>query len=186
MPNPAKQIVLGTALLVGITTVTNADPLPPTGDKSTALRAAVPSGARQLSGNEASALPPSDAKPTRESTKLPGVSVVAPPYSHPYTSRIGPKVSPNGRVRAEHYQAPPDYVTNIAMHPYASGVGPKAGPNRAWRFEHYEVTAEYKADVSKHPYTSGFGVPPEGGRNRPGDLQGVKRLNDKALPGTGG
>jgi len=28
-------------------------------------------------------------------------------------------------------------------------------------------------------------VAPEGGRNRPGDLQGVKRQNDKALPGTG-
>jgi len=185
MPNPAKQIVLGTALLVGITMVANAEPVPPTGDRSAASGAAVPSGARQLSGNEVSALPPFDAKPTRDSIKLPGVSVVAP-YSHTYTSGVGPKVSPNGRVRAEHYQAPPDYMTNIAMHPYASGVGAKAGPNRAWRFEHYEVTEEYKADVSKHPYTSGFGVPPEGGRNRPGDLQGVKRLNDKALPGTGG
>ena len=220
MSNPAKQIVLGAALLVGITMVTNADPLPGTGNKSTASGASMPSGARQLSGNEASALPPSDAKPTRDSTKLPGVSVVAPPYSHPYTSRIGPKVSPNGRLRTEHYQAPPDYVTNIAMHPYASGVGPKAGPNgkvraehyqapvdyvtniamhpytsgvglkagpnRVLRFEHFQVTPDYVADVSKHPYTSGFGVPPEGGRNRPGDLQGVKRLNDKALPGTGG
>ena len=77
-------------------------------------------------------------------------------------------------------------MTDIAMHPYTSGVSVKTGPNRLWRFEHYEVTAEYKADISKHPYTSGFGVAPEGGRNRPGDLQGVKRQNDKALPGTGG
>ena len=173
MPNPAKQIVLGAALLVGTTMVANADPLPRAGDKSA------------TSGNEVPALPPSDATPTRDSIKLPGVSVVAPSYSHPYTSGIGPKVGPNGRIRAAHYQAPLDYVTDIAMHPYASGVGVKAGPNRLWRFEHYEVTKEYKADISKHPYTSGFGVAPEGGRNRPGDLQGVKRLNDKALPGTG-
>ena len=185
MPNPAKQIVLGATLLVGTTMVANADPLPRTGDKSATSGAAVASGARQLSGNEVPALPPSDAKPTRDSIKLPGVSVVAPSYSHPYTSGIGPKVGPNGRIRAAHYQAPLDYVTDIAMHPYASGVGVKAGPNRLWRFEHYEVTEEYKADISKHPYTSGFGVAPEGGRNRPGDLQGVKRLNDKALPGTG-
>jgi hypothetical protein len=54
------------------------------------------------------------------------------------------------------------------------------------RFEHFQVTSDYVADVSKHPYTSGIGVAPEGGRNRPGDLQGVKRQNDKALPGTGG
>ena len=186
MSNPAKKTVLGAALLVGVTMVTNADPLPRTGDKSTALGAAVPSDARQLSGNEASALPPSDATPTRDSVALPGVSVVAPYYSHPYTSGVGPKAGPNGRVRAEHYQAPVDYVTNIAMHPYTSGVGLKAGPNRVLRFEHFQVTPDYVADVSKHPYTSGIGVPPEGGRNRPGDLQGVKRLNEKALPGTGG
>ena len=185
MPNPAKQIVLGTALLVGITMVANAEPVPPTGDKSAASGAAVPSGARQLSGNEVSALPPSDAKPTRDSIKLPGVSVVAP-YSHTYTSGVGPKVSPNGRVRAEHHQVPPDYVTDISMHPYTNSVGPKAGPNRVLRFEHFQVTPDYVADVSKHPYTSGIGVAPEGGRNRPGDLQGVKRQNDKALPGTGG
>jgi len=167
MSNPAKQIVLGTALLVGITMVANAEPVPPTGDKSAASGAAVPSGARQLSGNEVSALPPSDAKPTRDSIKLPGVSVVAP-YSHTYTSGVGPKVSPNGRVRAEHHQVPPDYVTDIAMHPYTSGVGPKAGPNRALRVEHYEMPPDYKADVSKHPYTSGLGPPVES-RNRAGD-----------------
>ena len=61
--------------------------------------------------------------PTRNSIKLPGVSVVAPYYSHPYTSGVGPTASPNGRVRTEHYQAPPDYVTNIAMHPYTSRIG---------------------------------------------------------------
>jgi len=114
MSNPAKQIVLGTALLVGITIVANAESMPPTGDKSAASGAAVPSGARQLSGNEVSALPPSDATPRRDSVALPGVSVVAPSYSHPYTSGMGPKVSSNGRIRAEHYQAPPDYVTDIA------------------------------------------------------------------------
>jgi len=115
MPNPAKQIVLGAALLVGTTMVTNADPLTRTDGKSAASGAAVPSGARQLSGNEVSALPPSDATPRRDSVALPGVSVVAPSYSHPYTSGMGPKVSSNGRIRAEHYQAPPDYVTDIAM-----------------------------------------------------------------------
>ena len=169
MPNPAKQIVLGTALLVGITMVANAEPVPPTGDKSAASGAAVPSGARQLSGNEVSALPPSDAKPTRDSIKLPGVSVVAP-YSHTYTSGVGPKVSPNGRVRAEHHQVPPDYVTDIAMHPYASGVGPKAGPNRVLRVAHYEVPPGYDVDVTMHPYTSAIGPSEYGARTRAGDL----------------
>jgi hypothetical protein len=99
MPNPAKQIVLGAALLVGITMVTNADPLPRTGDKSAASGAAVPSGARQLSGNEVAALPPSDATPRRDRIALPGVSVVAPYYSHPYTSGIGPSEN-RPRIRA--------------------------------------------------------------------------------------
>ena len=169
MPNPAKQIVLGTALLVGITMVANAEPVPPTGDKSAASGAAVPSGARQLSGNEVSALPPSDAKPTRDSIKLPGVSVVAP-YSHTYTSGVGPKVSPNGRVRAEHHQVPPDYVTDIAMHPYTSGAGPKAGPNRVLRVAHYDVPPGYDVDVTMHPYTSAIGPSEYGARTRAGDL----------------
>jgi hypothetical protein len=169
MPNPAKQIVLGTALLVGITMVANAEPVPPTGDKSAASGAAVPSGARQLSGNEVSALPPSDAKPTRDSIKLPGVSVVAP-YSHTYTSGVGPKVGPNGRVRAEHHQVPPDYVTDIAMHPYTSGAGPKAGPNRMLRVAHYEVPPGYDVDVTMHPYTSAIGPSEYGARTRAGDL----------------
>ena len=169
MPNPAKQIVLGTALLVGITMVANAEPVPPTGDKSAASGAAVPSGARQLSGNEVSALPPSDAKPTRDSIKLPGVSVVAP-YSHTYTSGVGPKVSPNGRVRAEHHQVPPDYVTDIAMHPYTNSVGPKAGPNRVLRVAHYDVPPGYDVDVTMHPYTSAIGPSEYGARTRAGDL----------------
>ena len=169
MSNPAKQIVLGTALLVGITMVANAEPVPPTGDKSAASGAAVPSGARQLSGNEVSALPPSDAKPTRDSIKLPGVSVVAP-YSHTYTSGVGPKVGPNGRVRAEHHQVPPDYVTDIAMHPYTSGAGPKAGPNRVLRVAHYEVPPGYDVDVPMHPYTSAIGPSEYGARTRAGDL----------------
>ena len=185
MPNPATQIVLGAALLVGTTMVANADPLSRTADISAASGAAVPSGARPLSGNEVAVLPPSEATLTRDSIALPGVSVVAP-YSHPYTSGVGPKAGPNGRLRAEHYQAPVDYIANIAMHPYASRIGTKAGPNGVLRFEHFQVTPDYIADVSMHPYTSGIGVAPEGGRNRPGDLQGVKRQNDKALPGTGG
>jgi hypothetical protein len=185
MPNPAKQIVLGAALLVGTTMVANAEPLSRTGDKSAASGAAVPSGARPLSGNEVAVLPPSDAKPTRDSIELPGISVVAP-YSHPYTSGISPKASPNSRLTAEHYQAPTDNVADIAMHPYTSRIGTKAGPNGVLRFEHFQVTPDYVADVSMHPYTSGIGVAPEGGRNRPGDLQGVKRQNDKVLPGTGG
>jgi hypothetical protein len=169
MPNPAKQIVQSAALLVGITMVANAEPVPPTGDKSAASGPIAPSGARQLPGNEIAALPPSDAKPTRDSIKLPPISIVAP-YSHPYTSGVGTKASPNGRVMAEHYQAPPDYVIDIAMHPYTSGVGSKAGPNRALRVEHYEMPPDYKADVSKHPYTSGLGPPVES-RNRAGDLR---------------
>ena len=157
MPNPAKQIVLGATLLVGTTMVANADPLPRAGDKSA------------TSGNEVPALPPSDATPTRDSIKLPGVSVVAP-YSHTYTSGVGPKVGPNGRVRAEHHQVPPDYVTDIAMHPYTSGVGPKAGPNRVLRVAHYDVPPGYDVDVTMHPYTSAIGPSEYGARTRAGDL----------------
>ena len=176
MPNPAKQIVLGAALLVGTTIVTNADPLPPTDGKSAASGAVVPSGARQLSGNEVSALPPSDATPRRDSVALPGVSVVAPSYSHPYTSGMGPKVSSNGRIRAEHYQALPDYVTDIAMHPYTSGVASKAGPNFKLKFVHYDVPPDYKKNVVMHPYSSGFG-PPSESKSRAGD--GRANLNGR-------
>jgi len=58
MPNPAKQIVLGAALLVGITMVANADPLPRTGDKSAASDAGVPSGAGNFSGSAVGAPSP--------------------------------------------------------------------------------------------------------------------------------
>ena len=176
MPNPAKQIVLGAALLAGTAMVTNADPLPRTDGKSAASGAAVPSGARQLLGNEVSALPPSDATPRRDSVALPGVSVVAPSYSHPYTSGMGPKVSSNGRIRAEHYQAPPDYVTDIAMHPYTSGVASKAGPNFKLKFVHYDVPPDYKKNVVMHPYSSGFGPPIES-KSRAGD--GRANLNGR-------
>jgi hypothetical protein len=172
MPSPAKQIVLGAAFLAGITMVTNADPLPRSGDKSTASGAATPSGARQFSGNEVAALPPSAATPTRDSTALPGVSIVAP-YSHPYTSGAGAKAGPSGRVRTENYQAPPDYATDPAMHPYTSGVGLKVGPNRALRVKDYQVPPGYDADVAKHPYTSGIGPATEAARNRSGDLRPV-------------
>ena len=76
MPNPAKQIVLGAAFLVGITMVANADPLPCTGDKLAASDAGVPSGARNFSGSAVGALLRSDATPTRDSIALPDVSVV--------------------------------------------------------------------------------------------------------------
>jgi hypothetical protein len=172
MLNPAKQIVLGAALLTSITVVANAEPLPRIGDKSTASHAVMPNGARQSSSNEVTVLPASAATPTRDSIMLPSISVFAP-YSHPYTSGIGPKTSPNGRVRAEHYQPPPDYVTHIAMHPYTSGVGPKASSNGALRSEHYELPADYDADLAKHPYSSGMGPPTDSPRNRQGDLRGV-------------
>jgi hypothetical protein len=175
MPNFAKPIVLGTALLVGITIGTNADPLPRTGDKSAGPGAAVPSGAHRLPGNEVAALPPSDATPRRDSIVLPGVSVIAPFYSHPYTSGIGAKASPNGRVRVEHYQPPPSYVTDIAMHPYTRHIGPKAGPNRALRVEHYQVPPDYEAHVAMHPYTSGIGPSENGPRIRAGDLAPTAR-----------
>jgi hypothetical protein len=168
MPNPAKQIVLGAALLASTAMVTNADPLSRTDGKSAASGAAVPSGAHRTSGNEFTALPPSDATLTRDSIALPGVSVVAPYNSRPYTTDIGPKASSNGRVKAERYPASPDYVMDIAMHPYTSGVGSKAGPNRTLRVDHYEMPPDYKTNVSKHPYTSGLGPPVES-RNRAGD-----------------
>jgi hypothetical protein len=45
-------------------------------DKSATSGAAVPSDARQLSGNEASALPPSDASPTRDTPPLARLAVL--------------------------------------------------------------------------------------------------------------
>ncbi len=179
MPNPTKQIVLSAALLVGATMITNANPTPHTGDKSAASGAAVPSGARPLSGNQVAALPPSDAARSRDSIKLPGISVIAPSYSHPYTSGVGPKASPNGRVGAERYRAPLDYVTKIAMHPYTSGIGPKAGPNGGLRVTHYEVPADYEAHVAMHPYTSGIGPSENGPRTRAGDLAPTSRSHYK-------
>lgn len=176
MSNPAKQIVLGTALLVGITMVGNAEPVPPTGDKSAASGAAVPSGARQLSSNEVSALSPSNATPTRDSIKLPGVSVVAPFYLHSYTSGMGPKAGPNGIIRAEHYQTSSDYVRDIAMRPYTSGVASKAGPNFKLKFVHYDVPPDYKKTVAMHPYSSGLGPAVES-KSRAGD--GRANLNGR-------
>jgi hypothetical protein len=161
--------------LVGTTMVTNANPQPHIGDKSTAAGAAVPSGARPSSGNQVAALPPSDATRTRNSIKLPGISVIAPSYSHPYTIGVGPKASPNGRAGAEHYRPPPDYVTKIVMHPYTTHVGPKAGPNSGLRVTHYEVPAGYEAHVAMHPYTSGIGPSENGPRTRAGDLAPTSR-----------
>ena len=70
MPNLAKEILLGAALLVGTTMVANADPLSRTTVKSAASVAAVPSGARPLSDNEVAIPPPSEATPTRDSIAL--------------------------------------------------------------------------------------------------------------------
>jgi hypothetical protein len=89
---------------------------------------------------------------------------------------MGPKVSSNGRIRAEHYQAPPDYVTDIAMHPYTSGVASKAGPNFKLKFVHYDVPPDYKKNVVMHPYSSGFGPPIES-KSRAGD--GRANLNGR-------
>ena len=83
---------------------------------------------------------------------------------------MGPKVSSNGRIRAEYYQAPPDYVTDIAMHPYTSGVASKAGPNFKLKFVHYDVPPDYKKNVAMHPYSSGLGPPIES-KSRAGDGQ---------------
>jgi hypothetical protein len=172
MPNPAKRIVLGAALLVGITMVANADPLARTGDKSAASDASVPSGAGNFSGSAGGALLRSNATSTRDSIALPDVSVVVP-NSHPYTSGVGPKPGPNGRLRVENYQVTPDYVSDIAMHPYTSGVGQKVGPNYTRRAEYYQVPPDYDADVAMHPYTSGIGPTADVPRNRSGDLRPV-------------
>src|SRR5215831_18013114 len=88
--------------------------------------------------------------------------------SHPYTSGVGPKPGPNGRLRVENYQATPDYVSDIAMYPYTSGVGQKVGPNYARRVEYYQVPPDYDADVAMHPYTSGIGPTADVPRDRSG------------------
>ncbi len=177
MPNLTKPIILGAAFLLGIIGA-NANPLPRAGGTSAGPGAAAAGGARQLPDNEVAALPSSDATPARARITLPGVSVIAP-YRHPYTSGLGAKASPNGRLKSEHYQAPPDYVMNIAMHPYTSRIGPKINSNGMLRFEHYDVPPDYERDVSKHPYTSSIGPPVEGGRNCPGDLQPTASSHDK-------
>ena len=89
---------------------------------------------------------------------------------------MGPKAGPNGRIRAEHYQASSDYVTDIAMHPYTSGLASKAGPNFKLKFVHYDVPPDYKKTVAMHPYSSGLGPPVES-KSRAGD--GRANLNGR-------
>jgi hypothetical protein len=177
MPNPAKPIVLSAAFLVAIAIDTNAGPLARTGDNLAGSVADVPSSARQLPGHQIATLPQANAAPTPDSIALPGVLVVAP-YWHPYTSSLGAKASSNGKVKAEHYQTPTDYLGDIAMHPYTSRFGPKTSSNGALRVEHFQVPADYEVNVAMHPYTSRIGPPVEGGQNRPGDLQATTRLHD--------
>jgi len=42
------------------------------------------------------------------------------------------RVSSENAVRAEHYEVPPDYESNVALHPYTSGLGPcpQGGPGK--------------------------------------------------------
>lgn len=110
MPSLCKSVALGAALLGGIAIGANAGPL---------CRAGVDS-----------CQPPADRAPPPHRATLPNVDVFGGQLNlHPYSSPgVGPRVSSFGTVRAEHYEVPGDFDSNVPLHPYTSGVGPWPGP----------------------------------------------------------
>jgi hypothetical protein len=107
MPTLCKSVALGAAFLGGIAIGANADPL--------------------CRADAASCQPPS------RGVTLPNVDIFGGKLDpHPYSSPgAGPRVSSFATVRAEHYEVPADFDTNVPSHPYTSGVGPWPGPGTA-------------------------------------------------------
>jgi hypothetical protein len=100
-------VALGAAFLGGIAIGANADPLCRAGADS--------------------------CQPPARSVTLPNVDIPGGKLNpHPYSSPgVGPRVSSFGTVRAERYEVPADFDTNVPSHPYTSGVGPWPGPGTA-------------------------------------------------------
>ena len=122
MPPLCRSVALGAAFLGGIAIGANADPL----CRDDAASCQPP--ARELA-----ALSPANTVPPARSVTLPNVDIFGGKLNpHPYSSPgVGPRVSSFGTVRAEHYEVPADFDTNVASHPYTSGVGPWPGPGTA-------------------------------------------------------
>jgi hypothetical protein len=146
--------LLGAVLLSGVAIAANADPLRPAnhlGAVGALANAAVSSQSR---GREVAALPPANTAP--DSVTLPEVRVFGV-GTHPYTSRLGPKTSPNGTLAMGHYPVPPGYATNVALRPYTAHFGPKVSSNETLRTEHYQLPPDYAKNVAMHPYSSHVG-----------------------------
>jgi hypothetical protein len=107
IPTLCKSVALGAAFLGGIAIGANADPLCRAGADS--------------------------CQPPAHGVTLPNVDISGGQLnSHPYSSPgVGPRVSSFGTVRAEHYEVPADFDTNVPSHPYTSGAGPWPGPGTA-------------------------------------------------------
>jgi hypothetical protein len=114
LPALCRSVALGAAFLGGIAIGANADPL---------CRAGVDA-----------CQPPADRAPQPpHGATLPNVDIFEGQLNlHPYSSPgVGPRVSSFRTVRAEHYEVPAGFDTNVPSHPYTSGVGPWPGPGTA-------------------------------------------------------
>ena len=122
LPTLCKSVALGAAFLGGIAIGANADP-----------RCRAGADSCQPPAGELAALPPADSAPPPHSATLPNVDIYGGQLNlHPYSSPgVGPRVSSFGTVRAEHYEVPADFDTDVLSHPYTSGVGPWPGPGTA-------------------------------------------------------
>ena len=122
MPTLCKSVALGAAFLGGIAIGANAHPLCRAGADSC-----------QPPARELAALAPANTAPPPRSVTLPNVDIFGGKLNlHPYSSPgVGPRVSSFGTVRAERYEVPADFDTNVPSHPYTSGVGPWPGPGTA-------------------------------------------------------
>ena len=127
LPTLCKSVALGAAFLGGIAIGANADPL---------CRAGVDS-----------------CQPPARSVTLPNVDIFGGQLNlHPYSSPgVGPRVSSFGTVRAEHYEVPADFDTNVSLHPYTSGVGPWPSARQEPPSHHYRK--------SPSPTTASSGTP---------------------------
>ena len=142
LPTLCKSVALGAAFLGGIAIGANADPLCHAGVDSC-----------QPPAGGVAALPPADSAPPPHSATLPNVDIFGGQLNlHPYSSPgVGPRVSSFGTVRAEHYEVPADFDTNVSLHPYTSGVGPWPSARQEPPSHHYRK--------SPSPTTPSSGTP---------------------------
>jgi hypothetical protein len=147
--------VLGAMFLSGVAIAANAGPLPPANPRGAVGIVANAAVSSHSPGREVAARPPANTA-APDNVTLPEVSVFGG-RTHPYTSRLGPKASPNGTLTMDHYPVPPEYATNVALHPYTSHLGPKVSSNELLRTEHYQLPPDYAKNVAMHPYSSHLG-----------------------------